>query len=226
MLLRIPNVLSAEQVQLFRHELEASDWIDGRATAGHQSARVKRNTQLAEDNPVALRLGDIILSVLERNETFISGSLPAKIVPPLFNRHEVGQSYGWHVDGSIRPVVASRLRVRTDISATLFLSQPDDYDGGELRIDDTFGERRVKLAAGDLVLYPGTSVHQVSPVERGIRYAAFFWIESMVREDHRRRMLFELDNAIRSLSADHPEHRSIADLTATYHNLIREWGSV
>jgi PKHD-type hydroxylase len=222
-LLHIEKVLSAAQVAQFRQELAAVDWVDGRATAGHLSATVKHNLQIREDHPVAQRLGDIILGILERNAQFMSGALPAKVVPPLFNRHSPGQSYGRHVDGSIRPVAGSSVRVRTDLAATLFLSEPGDYDGGELAIEDTFGLQRVKLAAGDMVLYPGSSVHQVTPVTRGTRLAAFFWVESMVREDGRRRMLFSLDNTIRSLTVDFPQHPSIVELTALYHNLLREW---
>ena len=226
MLLHIQNVLTAAQVAQFRQELTRVEWIDGRATAGHLSAQVKNNQQIREDHPVARRLGDIILSALERNAMFMSGALPAKVVPPLFNRHTVGESYGWHIDGSIRPVAGSSMRVRTDLAATLFLSDPQEYDGGELAIEDTFGTRRVKLAAGHLVLYPGTSVHQVEPITRGVRFASFFWVESMVREDGRRRMLFELDNTIQSLTAEFPQHSSIVELTSLYHNLMREWGSV
>jgi len=225
-LLHIQNVLTAAQVAQFRQELTRVEWIDGRATAGHLSAQVKNNQQIREDHPVARRLGDIILSALERNAMFMSGALPAKVVPPLFNRHTVGESYGWHIDGSIRPVAGSSMRVRTDLAATLFLSDPQEYDGGELAIEDTFGTRRVKLAAGHLVLYPGTSVHQVEPITRGVRFASFFWVESMVREDGRRRMLFELDNTIQSLTAEFPQHSSIVELTSLYHNLMREWGSV
>jgi PKHD-type hydroxylase len=225
-LLRIQNVLTTAEVAQFRQELAAAEWIDGRATAGHLSAPVKRNQQLPEDHPVARRLGSTILSILERNALFMSGALPAKVVPPLFNRHAVGQSYGRHIDGSVRPVAGSGVRVRTDLAATLFLSEPDEYDGGELVIDDTFAEQRVKLAAGDLVLYPGSSVHQVEAVTRGIRIAAFFWVESMVREDGRRRMLFSLDNTIQALTAEFPRHASIVVLTSLYHNLIREWGNV
>lgn len=226
MLLHIEKVLDAAQVGQFRRELAAVDWVDGRATAGHLSATVKHNVQIREDHPVAVRLGDVILGILERNPRFMSGALPAKVVPPLFNRHAGGQSYGRHVDGSIRPVAGSRMRVRTDLSATLFLSDPAEYDGGELLIEDTFAVQRVKLAAGDMVLYPGTRIHQVAPVTRGTRLAAFFWVESMVREDGRRRMLYELDNTIQSLTAQFPGHASIVELTSLYHNLVREWASV
>ena len=226
MLLHIQNVLTAAQVAQFRYELAQVEWVDGRATAGHLSAPVKNNQQIREDHPVARRLGDIILSALERNAMFVSGALPAKIVPPLFNRHTVGESYGRHIDGSIRPVAGSPIRVRTDLAATLFLSAPEEYDGGELAIEDTLGIQRIKFAAGDLVLYPGTTVHQVEPVTRGVRFASFFWVESVVREDGRRRMLFGLDNTIQALTAQFPRHSSIVELTSLYHNLIREWGDV
>jgi PKHD-type hydroxylase len=225
-LLHIQKVLTGTQVAQFRQELSAAEWADGRATAGHLSAPVKHNQQLPENHPLARRLGEVILSELERNATFMSGALPSKIVPPLFNRHAMGESYGWHIDGSVRPVAGGRLRVRTDLAATLFLSDAKDYDGGELVIEDTFAVQRIKLAAGDMVLYPATSVHRVEAVTHGVRLAAFFWVESMVREDARRRMLFNLDNAIRTLTADFPQHPSIVELTALYHNLIREWGSV
>ncbi|MEO6080868.1 MAG: Fe2+-dependent dioxygenase [Steroidobacteraceae bacterium] len=224
MLLHIHNVLTAAQVAQFRQELSQVEWVDGRATAGHLSVRVKNNQQIREDHPVARLLGDTILSALERNAMFMSGALPAKIVPPLFNRHTTGEGYGRHIDGSIRPIAGSPIRVRTDLAATLFLNAPEEYEGGELAVEDTLGIQRVKLAAGDLVLYPATCVHQVEPVTRGVRLASFFWIESVVREDARRRMLFGLDNAIQSLTAEFPQHPSILELTSLYHNLIREWG--
>ena len=209
-----------------RQELERVEWVDGRATAGHLSAPVKHNEQLREDDPVARRLGDQILAVLERNAPFMSAALPARIVPPLFNRHLPGQSYGRHIDGSIRPVAGTQLRVRTDLSATLFLNHPSEYEGGELAIEDTIGIRHVKLTAGDLMLYPANRIHQVVPVTRGVRFAAFFWVESMVREHHRRQMLFGLDAAIQSLTSASPQPPAILELTALYHDLIREWASV
>lgn len=226
MLLHIQNVLDAGQVELFRHELAQAEWIDGRATAGHLSAPVKNNQQLREDHPLALRLGDIVLAALERNAMFMSSALPAKIVPPLFNRYTAGECYGKHIDGSMRPVAGSAVRVRTDLAATLFLSAPQEYDGGELAIEGTFGIQRIKLDAGDMVLYPATSVHQVEPLTRGVRLASFFWIESMVREDERRRMLFALDHSVQTIAAEFPRHSSVAELTSLYHNLMREWGSV
>lgn len=226
MLLQIPDVLSAGQVINFRRALAEIEWTDGRATAGHLSVSVKHNEQISEDHPVGRELGHVILNVLERHPIFMSGALPAKIVPPLFNRHAEGQSYGPHIDGSVRPVQGSRQRVRTDLAATLFLSDVADYDGGELVVEDTFGPQRLKLAAGSLVLYPATSVHQVFPVTRGARLASFFWIQSMVRQDHRRRMLFELDTSIQQLRRDTPQHSAVLELTALYHNLMREWADV
>jgi PKHD-type hydroxylase len=226
MLLHLRNVLTPAQVADFRRQLDSVDWVDGRATAGHLSAPVKHNQQLREDHPLARRLGDQILAALETNADFMSGALPSRIVPPLFNRHGVGQSYGRHIDGSIRPIAGSAVRVRTDVAATLFLTSPDDYDGGELAIEGDVGVQQVKLPAGDLVLYPATTVHQVKPVTRGVRVASFFWIESLVREPGRRRMLYELDTTIRKLAVDQPGHTSVLELTSLYHNLIREWGSV
>lgn len=226
MLLLIPGALTAEQVAQCRRALDELEWVDGRATAGHLSASVKRNEQISEDHPVGRRLGHMLLDALERNALFMSGALPAKIVPPLFNRYAGGQSYGSHVDGSIRPIHGSSQRVRTDLAATLFLSNLDEYDGGELVIEDTFGPQRIKLPAGSLVLYPASSVHHVAPVTSGARVASFFWIQSMVREDHQRRLLFDLDGDIQRLRRDVPEHSAILGLTALYHNLMREWADV
>jgi len=223
MLLHIPNVLSAAQVSDCRAALDAAEWADGKATAGYLSSRVKDNVQLPEGHPVARRLGDIILDALDRNQLFISAALPLKVVPPLFNRYSGGQSYGGHIDGAIRPVFGTPHRVRTDLSATLFLSAPEDYDGGELVTEDRGGTRRIKLAAGDMVLYPGTTVHHVEPVTRGARLAAFFWIQSMVREEAKRDILFELDTALQQLGRDTPEHPSLVQIAGCYHNLLRLW---
>ena len=197
--------------------------MDGRVTAGHRSEKVKDNLQVPEGHPVARQLGGIVLTALERNPLFLSAALPLKIVPPLFNRYEDGQTYGDHVDGAIRPVTGTPHRVRTDLSATLFISEPDEYDGGELVITDIFGTHRVKLPAGDLILYPGTSLHRVEPVTRGVRLASFFWIESMVREDSQRQLLFDLDTAIQELAATIPENRAVDRLLNVYHNLLRRW---
>lgn len=223
MLLHVPNVLTAEQVAECRRRLDAADWVDGRITAGHQSAKAKDNAQLPEDSPVARQLGQMILAALERNPLFLAGALPLKIFPPLFNRYAGGQSFGNHVDNAIRQVRNTPHRVRTDISATLFLASPSEYDGGELTIDDTYGSHGVKLPAGDLVLYPSTSLHRVQPVTRGARVAAFFWIQSMVRDDGERTLLFDLDLAIQRLGGDQPEHPALVQLTGIYHNLLRRW---
>jgi PKHD-type hydroxylase len=223
MLLQVPNVLSSEQVAQARLQLNAADWIDGRVTAGHQSVRAKDNLQLPEDSAVAKQLGQMILSALERSPLFVSAALPLKIFPPLFNKYTGGQSFGVHVDNAIRQVHNTPHRVRTDISATLFLSKPDEYDGGELVVEDTYGMHSVKLAAGDLVLYPATSLHRVQPVTRGARIASFFWIQSMIRDDGQRTTLFDLDLAIQRLSSDVPNHPSVVQLTGIYHNLLRRW---
>lgn len=225
MLLQVPQVLTAEQVAHFRARLAAAGWADGRITAGYQSAQAKDNAQLPENDPVARELGGLLLDALARNSTFFSAALPQRIYPPLFNRYSGGQSFGFHVDNAIRYDRSSggAEPVRTDLSATLFLADPDSYDGGELVIEDTYGVQRVKLAAGDLVLYPGTSLHKVTPVTRGERLASFFWIQSLVREDAQRRLMFELDVSIRRLTADVPEHPALVQLTGVYHNLLRHW---
>ncbi|HEX3486961.1 MAG TPA: Fe2+-dependent dioxygenase [Micropepsaceae bacterium] len=223
MQLHIPNVLSAEQVEECRKTLAAAEWTDGKATAGYLSSRVKDNVQLPEGHPVARRLGTMILDALDTNQLFISAALPLKVVPPLFNRYAGGQSYGGHIDGAVRPVFGTPHRVRTDLSATLFLSAPEDYDGGELVVEEKTGERRIKLPAGDMVLYPGTSVHRVQPVTRGERLAAFFWIQSMVREEAKRDILFELDTALQQLGRDTPGHPSLVQIAGCYHNLLRLW---
>jgi PKHD-type hydroxylase len=223
MLIHIPKVLTAEQVAQCREALETAEWADGRNTAGYVSARVKDNEQVPDMHPVARKLGDMILGILEKHPTFTSAALPLKLVPPLFNRYTGNQNYGRHIDGAIRPVAGTPFRVRTDLSATLFLSAPEDYDGGELVVEDTFGPRRIKLPAGDMVLYPGTSVHHVEPVTRGTRLASFFWIQSMVRDDSQRTMLFNLDNSIQQLGRDVPQHPAVVQLAGLYHNLLRLW---
>jgi PKHD-type hydroxylase len=223
MLLRIPSVLTPEQVSECVTALKAADWTDGKDTAGYLSRRVKDNEQLPETHPLARRFGEMILDALDRNQLFISAALPLKVVPPLFNRYTGGQSYGGHIDGAVRPVFGTPHRVRTDLSATLFLSAPDDYDGGELVIEEPAGAQRVKFSAGDMVLYPGTSVHRVEPVTRGNRLAAFFWVQSMVREEGKRDILFELDSSIQQLGRDAPGHPSLVRLAGAYHNLLRLW---
>ena len=228
MLLAIPDVLTAAQVSQARTLLDAADWADGRVTAGYQSAKAKDNAQLPENSPAARDIGALILDALSRNSTFFSAALPRRIYPPLFNRYGGGQSFGNHVDNAIR---YDRSRggvdpVRTDLSATLFLNAPEEYDGGELIIEDTFGTQSVKLPAGHMVLYPGTSLHRVTPVTRGARLASFFWMQSMVRDDGHRRLMFELDVSIRRLTADVPEHPALVQLTGVYHNLLRQWTEV
>src|SRR5918995_687702 len=205
MLLQIPEVLNAEQVAGFRKVLETSSWVDGRITAGHQSARAKDNLQLPEDNEDARRLADTILKALENSPLFMAAALPSKVFPPLFNRYEGGQSFGNHVDNAVRQVTGTPHRVRTDLSVTLFLAQPEEYDGGELLVEDTYGVHGVKLPAGDLILYPASSLHRVRPVTRGIRIASFFWVQSMVRDDGERALLFDLDTSIQRLIQDSPE---------------------
>ncbi len=223
MLITIPRVLTQQQVAECREALAQAPWADGRGSAGYLSQAVKSNSQLPDDDPIARRLGEMILGSLENHPLFISAALPLKVLPPLFNRYAEGQTYGNHVDGAIRPVLGTRHRVRTDLSATLFLSVPSSYVGGELVVNDAFGERSVKLDAGDLVLYPGTSVHRIEPVTRGERLAAFFWIQSMVRDNTQRTVLFELDSAIQQLASDVPGNRALVDLAGVYHNLLRLW---
>ncbi|MCC8486978.1 Fe2+-dependent dioxygenase [Xanthomonas campestris pv. raphani] len=228
MLLPIPDVLTPAQLSQLRERLDAADWADGRITAGHQSAQAKDNAQLPEDSPIAREASALVLDALSRSSTFFSAALPRRIYPPLFNRYSGGQSFGYHVDNAVR---YDRSRggadpVRTDVSATLFLSDPESYDGGELVIEDTYGTQSVKLPAGHLVIYPGTSLHKVLPVTRGTRMASFFWIQSMLRDDAQRRLLFELDVSIRRLTQDTPGHPSLIQLTGVYHNLLRQWADV
>jgi PKHD-type hydroxylase len=226
MMLHVPGILSKEQVQDMRARLDAAPWVDGRATAGHQSAKVKANEQLPEDSAEARALGDIVLNALTRNALFVSAALPHRVFPPLFNRYGEGMGFGAHVDNAIRPVAGTPIRVRTDVSATLFLSEPSEYDGGELIVEDTYGAHSVKLPAGDLILYPSTSLHRVAPVTRGARVSSFFWIQSLVREDSERTLLFEMDRAIAELAQTSPEHPGLVRMTAVYHNLVRKWGDV
>jgi PKHD-type hydroxylase len=225
-ILPLADVLDAAEVAAARARLDSAEWVDGRVTAGHQSARAKDNRQLAEDHPVAQALGEIILDALQRHPVFMAAALPARVFPPLFNRYAQGQSFGVHVDNAIRQVTGTPHRVRTDLAATLFLSAPDEYDGGELTVEDTYGVHDVKLPAGHLILYPASSLHHVRPVRRGTRVASFFWIQSMVRDDGARTLLFDLDTAIQRLSRDHPEHTSAVQLVGVYHNLLRRWAEV
>ena len=222
MLLQIPDVQSPEQDEQARRQLDEAEWVDGRVTAGRQSAMAKDNMQLPEDHPVARQLGELILGELQHNPLFISAALPARVFPPLFNRYRGGQSFGNHVDNAIRQA-PNGLRVRTDLSCTLFLADAEDYDGGELVIEDTYGVQSVKLPAGHMILYPATSLHHVRPVTRGERLASFFWLQSMIRDDAQRTLLFDLDPAIQRLSMDVPQHPANVQLTAVYHNLLRQW---
>lgn len=222
MMVRIP-LMTKDQVALIRKRLDAAQWVDGRVTAGEQSARVKRNLQLPQDSRDAREIGEMILDALSLSPLFISAALPLKVFPPLFNRYEGGGNFGNHVDNAIRHIPGTPHRIRTDLSATLFFSEPDEYDGGELIIEDSFGSHSVKLPAGEMVLYPSSSLHRVTPVTRGARVASFFWLQSMVREDDRRRILFELDQSIQKLGTDVPDHPSVVELTHVYHNLLRTW---
>lgn len=228
MMLHIPTVLSIDEVRGLRQKLDTADWIDGRATVGPQGGHVKHNRQLPVDTPLVRELGHFVQQALSRNALYFSAALPLRTVPPLFNRYESERCdyYGFHVDGAVRAFAASPGWLRTDLSATLFLCDPEDYDGGELIVRDTYGEHEVKLPAGDLLLYPSTSLHSVALVTRGARVCSFFWVQSMIRNDHRRTMLFELDQAIQVLRAKHGETEETLTLASHYHNLLREWSEV
>ena len=223
MLLHIPRVLTAEQVALLRTRLDAADWTDGRATVGSQGARVKRNRQLPESSPLAKELGRVVMAALAANPTFFAAALPARSMPPLFNCYEGGEKYGMHIDGAVRTIADGGHQLRTDVSSTLFLSEPEEYEGGELVVHDTYGAHEIKLPAGDLILYPSTSRHEVVPVTQGSRVSAFFWTQSMIRDDHRRSMLFELDQAVHALRQRHGDSDETVVLAGHYHNLLRLW---
>lgn len=223
MLLQIPDLLSAEDVRRARGLLEDAEWVDGRTTAGHVAARVKANRQLPHDHPVGGQLGDLILERLSRTPLFIAAALPLRILPPRFNRYEGGGTYGNHVDASVVSIPGTPLRLRTDVSTTVFLSDPDEYDGGELVIEGPSGEQGIKLPAGHAVIYPGTSLHRVNPVTRGTRYASFFWTQSLVRSQEQRQILFDLDSAIQNVIAGDADHGAVDGLTNVYHNLMRQW---
>jgi len=228
MMVRIPQLLTPEQVADMRGLMAKADWVDGRVTAGQQSGQAKHNLQIPENSPAARALGDVILTALGQSELFTSAALPLRVFPPLFNRYDGGMNFGSHIDNAIRFVKPSLgtgapIRVRTDLSATLSLTDPADYDGGELAIEDTYGEHRVKLAAGDMVLYSATSRHHVTPVTRGSRWSSFFWIQSMIRDERARQMLFEMDSAIQSLRRQVGDSSEIVTLTGLYHNLVRRW---
>jgi len=231
MLSVIEKVLTAEQVAAAREKLAGAEWVDGRVTAGYQAQEVKRNAQLAEGSPVAKELGEMVLAGLARSPRFLSSALPLRVFPPMFNSYAGGQTFGTHVDTAIRQLAATGQRIRTDLSATLFLTPPEEYDGGELIVEDSYGEKSVKLAAGDMVLYPATSLHRVEPVTRGNRVSSFFWIQSMVRQDAQRALLFDLDASIQRLAASGSAQaaeikQSTVQLTGVYHNLLRQWAEM
>ena len=224
MIIVIPGVFSPTEVERIRGHLDAADWQDGNATAGAQAQQVKQNQQLPLDSQLTRQLGEIILSTLGKHPTFISAALPLKIFPPMFNRYRTGETYGLHVDNAIRYAPGSPTPIRTDLSATLFLCSPQEYAGGELVIEDNFGSQRIKLEAGDLVLYPSTSLHTVTPVSSGARTCAVFWLQSMVRSNQQRETLFELDQSVQALTAElGPSHAEVVRLSGVYHNLIRRW---
>jgi PKHD-type hydroxylase len=224
MLLHVPNVLSPEALARCRAIVEAADWQDGRITAGSQSGQVKNNRQLAEGAEASIAARAIVVDALARSAMFFSGALPKKTFPPLFNRYDgSANTFGNHIDNAVRTSTLTGAWVRTDLSCTLFLAEPDEYEGGELVVEDTFGSHRIKLAAGDAILYPSSSVHRVEPVTRGSRLACFFWIESMVRNDEQRRLLYDMDRAIMALRAAHGDDDEVVRLTGCYHNLLRMW---
>jgi PKHD-type hydroxylase len=226
MLVTIPDVLAAEELAHVRKVLEGTSWIDGRATAGDQAGKVKNNLQVPIDSPAAQELGQVVLRALARNPRFTTAALPLRVLPPMFNRYDVGMTFGAHVDGAIRTLPSGQ-RLRTDISSTLFLTPPEDYDGGELVVHDTYGAHTVKLPAGHMVVYPATSMHSVTPVTRGSRWASFFWTQSMVKDDWQRHMLYELDMSIMSIRSRVPdEDPAVVGLLAHCHNLLRHWTEV
>jgi PKHD-type hydroxylase len=226
MLVQISAVLTAEEVHSVRARLAGAAWVDGRLTAGHQSASVKTNLQVPQSDPAAALASELVVRALERNATFVSATLPHHVYPPLFNRYQPGMGFGAHVDNAVRQIPGTPHRLRTDVSATLFLSAPEEYDGGELVIEDLYGAHAVKLAAGDMIIYPAGSLHRVEAVTRGARDAAFFWIQSMVRDDGARALLYDMDLSIRELTARGAEPRSLLRLTSCYHNLIRRWAEL
>jgi PKHD-type hydroxylase len=226
MLITIPDVLTADELAEARAALDAAEWIDGKVTAGYQAQSVKENLQLPEGHPVAKKLGEMVLAALARSPLFMSAALPLKVFPPMFNRYTGGGHFGTHVDTAIRATASTGQRIRTDVSATLFFSAPDEYDGGELLVEDTYGAHSVKLPAGHMVLYPATSLHRVTPVTRGARVASFFWIQSMIRADADRALLYDLDTGIQRLAKEMPGNPIGVQLTGVYHNLLRRWAEM
>jgi PKHD-type hydroxylase len=226
MLITIPDVLSSDELAQVRTALDNADWVDGKVTAGYQAQSVKENLQLPETHPVALKLGEVVLAALARSPLFMSAALPLRVFPPMFNRYTGGGHFGTHVDTAIRATATSGQRIRTDVSATLFLSAPDEYDGGELLVEDTYGVHSVKLPPGHMVLYPATSLHRVTPVTRGARLASFFWIQSMIRGDGDRTLLYDLDTAIQRVAKEVPGNPAGVQLTGIYHNLLRRWAEM
>jgi PKHD-type hydroxylase len=226
MLVHIPAILSPEETAALRARLATAAWADGKITAGHQSALAKHNLQIGPECAEGRELGLTVLHALERSPEFMSAALPAHVFPPLFNRYDAGMGFGTHIDNAVRQIPGTAIRVRTDLSATIFLSDPDSYDGGELIIEDTYGEHALKPAAGDMVLYPARSLHRVAPVTRGSRVASFFWIQSMVKDRDRREMLFDLDQSVQALGARVGDDPALVRLTGLYHNLLREWGEL
>ncbi|MCB5163107.1 Fe2+-dependent dioxygenase [Marinomonas algarum] len=225
MLLHLKKIFTPEQVKEIREHLNSAEWLDGKLTAGNASKDQKTNQQLAQNNPLAIKLGDFILQTLGQREDFMSSALPAKIFPPMFNRYEGGGAFGFHVDNAIRQVPNTPVKIRTDLSMTLFFSEPDEYEGGELIIEDTFGQQKIKLPAGDMVLYPSTSLHKVTPVTRGARVSAFFWLQSLVKDNEQRRTLHQLDQSIQALRQDLGEDERVQNLIWVYHNLLRQWSA-
>jgi PKHD-type hydroxylase len=224
MMVHIPAVLTPEQVARCREVMEKAAWVDGNVTSGHQAAKAKNNLQLPESAPEARELSNMVMEALGRSPLFMSAVLPKQVFPPLFNRYDAGMTFGNHVDNAVRS--GNGVRIRTDVSSTLFISSPEDYDGGELIIEDTYGAHSVKLPAGDMIVYPATSLHRVTPITRGSRICSFFWTQSMIRDEAQRGLLFDLDMSIIRLAGDHPQHKSVVSLTAVYHNLLRQWAEV
>jgi len=230
MLITIPDVLTSDQVAHARKLLDAAEWIDGKTTTGYQSAKAKDNMQLPEGSPAAREVGEMILGALSQNPLFLAAALPLRTYPPMFNRYSGGQFFGTHVDNAIRQIPGAPVRIRTDLSATLFFAAPEEYDGGELCVEDTYGIKSVKLPAGHMVLYPSTSLHHVSPVTRGARICSFFWLQSMIRDDGHRSLLFDLDLAIQrlghELAGNAVAEKTAVQLTGVYHNLLRQWAEM